>query len=943
MPPNPVDPHLGKLWRNSARVIRDERRLNATVRRALNRLFKISTAALATGNYDAAVLDSRMPEWRSIVAADVLPMIGDVFTGAFNAAARGKIDPNVYAIRYIESRTNQLVGVADEVFDSIRLELAAGREAHESISELAKRVDGLLLGAGADRWKNRAVTIARTETIGANNTGAHGSARATASVLGVNESLIVKEWLATGDGRTRETHAGLDRQFVIGMDTPFDNGLLYAGDDAGPAEETINCRCTTLYHYPGDPDYPGRPDLFASGAREDTTMTQQQLATDSPEVEGNDGIVIVALPAADDPVHGIGPEDKHATLLWFGHTSDHADPAAVAAGIRESVELLISTDQPEPFDQDTTSVERLGDDDPQALVVKLVTGDSSLETLRSALLSYDAVIEPYESVKQWPKFTPHVTLGYPESDSDELAWTEAADALDSIRFDRLAVWIGDDRTEYPLTSSDTTEEDTMPDDALAAAAGDPVPAVRPQTNDAGDAVPAISLDTPEDDAAEDRFHGVCMVENVQTGDGRAFAPGSVEWDGLLPLPVGWQVEDAPGHDGSVICGRIDTMERVGNLIRYEGTWDTDGIGWETRRLVGGQFLRGISVDIDDVDGVMIDAEGNELDPMEVWGDEEGLLWVTTRGRIRSAALCRVPAFAPVDNPESVFVANGTWADAETAPEPAEDEPVEPPADDEVVAALVAAATTLDLPAAPPLPPLSDFTDPQLDGPTPVTVTPDGRVFGHVASWGTCHIGVEGRCVTPPRSATGYAHFLKGETETDQGLIATGVLTMSTGHAAPSLGALPAAAHYDNTGTIWARVGAGDDTHGIWIAGRVAPNTTPEQIDTIRAAGALSGDWRRIGGNLELVAALAVNVPGFPIPRVSMAASGAVQTALVASGVVVPLARDLTADELAETIAERVMARIKRDDRLTAAAARVEQSAAQQRQRRIAAAAARIGG
>jgi hypothetical protein len=58
------------------------------------------------------------------------------------------------------------------------------------------------------------------------------------------------------------------------------------------------------------------------------------------------------------------------------------------------------------------------------------------------------------------------------------------------------------------------------------------------------------------------------------------------------------------------------------------------------------------------------------------------------------------------------------------------------------------------------------------------------------------------------------------------------------------------------------------------------------LDALRAAS-LSGDWRRINGNLELVAALAVNVPGFPIPRTQAAMAAAGQLALVASGVVEP--------------------------------------------------------
>jgi hypothetical protein len=44
---------------------------------------------------------------------------------------------------------------------------------------------------------------------------------------------------------------------------------------------------------------------------------------------------------------------------------------------------------------------------------------------------------------------------------------------------------------------------------------------------------------------------------------------------------------------------------------------------------------------------------------------------------------------------------------------------------------------------------------------------------------------------------------------------------------------------------------------------------PEADDAavrVMRATPLSGDWRRIGGNLEMVAALHVNTAGFPIPR-----------------------------------------------------------------------------
>jgi hypothetical protein len=49
----------------------------------------------------------------------------------------------------------------------------------------------------------------------------------------------------------------------------------------------------------------------------------------------------------------------------------------------------------------------------------------------------------------------------------------------------------------------------------------------------------------------------------------------------------------------------------------------------------------------------------------------------------------------------------------------------------------------------------------------------------------------------------------------------------------------------------------------WFAGALRPGLAKEDMRTVRAAP-LSGGWRQIDGNLELVAALAVNLPGFPI-------------------------------------------------------------------------------
>lgn len=184
-------------------------------------------------------------------------------------------------------------------------------------------------------------------------------------------------------------------------------------------------------------------------------------------------------------------------------------------------------------------------------------------------------------------------------------------------------------------------------------------------------------------------------------------------------------------------------------------------------------------------------------------------------------------------------------------------------------------------AGPLLPPREWFENPRLNGPTPLVVTAEGRVYGHLAAWGTCHTG-KNRCVTAPRTATSYRYFLNGSTLTADGsTVRVGKITLGTGHADTRLGWIPAADHYDNTGTAVAVVASGEDGFGIWVAGALTPDTTQERAAQLRRSP-LSGDWRPINGSLELIAALAVNTPGFPI--VSLTASGEPE-ALLSAGVI----------------------------------------------------------
>jgi hypothetical protein len=192
------------------------------------------------------------------------------------------------------------------------------------------------------------------------------------------------------------------------------------------------------------------------------------------------------------------------------------------------------------------------------------------------------------------------------------------------------------------------------------------------------------------------------------------------------------------------------------------------------------------------------------------------------------------------------------------------------------AALVASGAPLE-------PPREWFETPEAPRPTPLTVTDDGRVFGHIADWRTCHTGFPGQCVTAPRSASAYAYAHTGAVKTAEGVqVSVGRLTVGGGHAstAPGVGFRAALSHYDDATTTAAIGRFKDGKHGIWFSGTVVPEATPQQIAQLRRHPP-SGDWRRIGGTQEMILAHSVNAPGYPV--ISAGVERGEMTSLVAAG------------------------------------------------------------
>jgi hypothetical protein len=201
--------------------------------------------------------------------------------------------------------------------------------------------------------------------------------------------------------------------------------------------------------------------------------------------------------------------------------------------------------------------------------------------------------------------------------------------------------------------------------------------------------------------------------------------------------------------------------------------------------------------------------------------------------------------------------------------------------------LVAAAEPIVLVQDPPLmPPREWFYVDEPNEPTPLTILPTGQFFVHLALWNTCHAGrangAYSACMYAPLSRSHYSQFHLGAMLCDDGTdVPVGRITIGTGHAPLNLSAAAARAHYDNTGTCVAFARAYDGVFGIWVCGVLKSDATPEQIRDFRACPP-SGDWRTHDGALELQAALAVNVAGFPVPRSQLALAASADSLEIAT-------------------------------------------------------------
>jgi len=696
--------------------------------------------------------------------------------------------------------------------------------------------------------------------------------------------------------------------------------LFSYDDDLDPAERPI-------YGYVGDAtaeggmvtQYGDVAFVLKDGVRERTTWTQiDSLGTGvvpSP-IERPSHLSLMDPGSQDNPLFGLDnplPVDDYGYVeaqIHGGVTLDDvrevelwvytADPREFIANRTEQlryaltqagrsdipVKVYYHTDDALGADGSADAVEQLVRIDTRRQLAPVATGDDRgrrrLGRDRLAAGVEDATDSAVE------------VLGRARDENEEVVLAAGGndlhgshDRAEGRRSERLAL---EDRRPGGVPSGATEEENMSATEAITAA-GEMVATER------------VALNQLEPIA----WDSTLCVEGEQTEDMRLLEAGSIRWRDL-PLSLMGTLETTYGHMGAKVAGRIDSIMRAGANIDATGDFTSTFGVKELAPLVDDKTVRGVSVDLAVFDYEYRDPDTGEAlsdeEVFEKWWFGEPMVFVVLDGVIIAATVCPMPAIA---NAEIAIAASAGLSSispeqrgiiASALKEGGYGEKVSP-ADIKVISWF----TPFDVPAAPALissavnfateaPPRAHFEMTEFPGKTPLTITDDGRVFGHIATWDTCHVGIPGVCTMAPRSRSNYAYFHTGAwAVAEGGTVDIGRLMLGTGHASLSASRENATRHYDQPDKVGAYVRAYDGEHGIWVSGVVRPELTAAGLRELRA-NPPSGDWRKAGGALELIAVCAVAVPGFPVPRADAnitASAGAldVDAMIASSGLILP--------------------------------------------------------
>lgn len=236
-------------------------------------------------------------EWQMAVDKLIEEGLMEVYlTAAIEVAGAAPTDPselfpevvNTKAIAYQTEATKRVVGITDTLWADLNSRVVENLTVGMDIKTLTKEVEAI--GQFAT---SRSRSIARTETLGAYNGGDWDGAQALGEFGPTH-----KRWLATTDGRERDSHREANGQ-VVPMDEPFKVGggsMMRPHALGAPAGEVVNCRCTTQMFWPGDklPEGSRAPDGSAVSVAGDAPLIKANSVTPS------DGSTIEPWAFSDD-------------------------------------------------------------------------------------------------------------------------------------------------------------------------------------------------------------------------------------------------------------------------------------------------------------------------------------------------------------------------------------------------------------------------------------------------------------------------------------------------------------------------------------------------------------------------------------------------------------------------------------------------------------------
>ena len=281
----------------------------------------------------------------------------------------------------------------------------------EKLDQITKRISEGLCAQNENLMK----TFSRTAMTGAQNAGRLESLT-FAKDAGID---VYKQWMATLDSHTRDSHADVDGESVP-VDSKFSNGLEYPGEPGGAPAEVYNCRCTMV----GDlKKYPAKYKRYNNEKGKPIQyMTYKNWA--KSKSYGKQGLKASQesknkLNQAKDELAKLKKEiadkgaDKKFENIWYNQTVTYADWEAKKDSIQGKIDY---------YEQ---QIEKYNTEGNTAMVAKMQEKLNEIKEFQKNGAEYSALLKKAEEAEKLVKDLTPVKAAKAAGGYDKAAYTQA--------------------------------------------------------------------------------------------------------------------------------------------------------------------------------------------------------------------------------------------------------------------------------------------------------------------------------------------------------------------------------------------------------------------------------------------------------------------------------------------------------------------------------------